>query len=62
MLTPPSPDRYDYAAVGSVALLLLVAYVLWPTPTVQYTAWLTIFSIWMAWFVSYGARWLYRRS
>ena len=58
-MTPPSLGRWDAAAAGSVALALLVAYVVVPSPGVQYSAWLTIFSVWMAWFVSYGARWLY---
>lgn len=62
MVSPPAPGRYDYLAAASVAGLLLVAYVLVPDPTVQYAVWLTVFSIWMAWFVSFGARWLYRRS
>lgn len=62
MVSPPAPNRYDYAAALSVAVLLLVAYVLVPNRTVQYAAWLTIFCIWMAWFVSFGAKWLYRRS
>lgn len=62
MVEPPALDRWDYAAIGSVAGLLFVAYVLVPNPTIQYAAWLTIFSIWMAWFVFFGAKWLYRAS
>lgn len=59
MATPPSLDRYDAAAGTSVVALLVVAYVLAPEPTVQYAAWLTIFCVWMAWFVFFGAKWLY---
>jgi hypothetical protein len=59
MVSPPGLSRYDYAAVVSVAVLLVVAYVVVPNPTVQYAAWLAIFSVWMAWFVGFGARWLY---
>lgn len=59
MVSPPGLSRYDYAAAVSVVVLLVVAYVLVPTPTVRYAAWLTIFSVWMAWFVVFGARWLY---
>ena len=61
-MTRPPLGRWDAAAAGSVVALLLVAYVLVPRPGVQYGAWLTIFSVWMGWFVSYGARWLYGDS
>ncbi|MBX0322310.1 hypothetical protein EGH21_04590 [Halomicroarcula sp. F13] len=59
MVTPPAPGRWDAAAAGSVAALLVVAYVVVPDATVQYGAWLLVFCIWMAWFVAFGARWLY---
>lgn len=59
MVTPPALDRRDAAAAGSVVTLLAIAYVVVPGPTVQYGTWLVVFCIWMAWFVSYGARWLY---
>jgi len=59
MVTPPALDRYDAAAAASVAAVLVLAYVVVPRPTVQYAAWLTVFCIWMAWFVFYGAKWLY---
>lgn len=47
----PRPERRDYAAFGAAALCLLVAYVVVPSPLVQYTAWLVVFTIWMVWFV-----------
>ncbi|WP_255195184.1 hypothetical protein [Halorarius litoreus] len=47
----PRLEARDYAAAGVVLLCLFVAYVLVPTPLVQYTAWLVVFSVWMAWFV-----------
>jgi hypothetical protein len=56
---PPRPDRRDLAAAASVAGLLAVGYVLYPDPIVQYGVWLSVFAIWMAWFVSFGVRWLY---
>jgi len=56
---PPSPGRWDVAAAVAVVALLVVAYGLFPSPPVQYGAWLAIFSIWMLWFVAYGVRWLY---
>jgi hypothetical protein len=59
MVALPSFDRWDYAAGASVLGLLLVAYLVYPHPLVQYGVWLTIFTIWMAWFVSFGVRWVY---
>jgi hypothetical protein len=59
MGSSPPLDRYDAAAAASVACLLVLAYVLVPSPTVQYAAWLVIFCVWMAWFVAFGAKWLY---
>jgi len=56
---PPRPDGWDVAAVGSALALLVVAHVLYPHRLVQYGAWLAVFTIWMAWFVYYGTRWLY---
>ena len=47
----PRPGTRDYAAVGAVVVALVVAYVLVPTPLVQYAAWLVVFSVWMGWFV-----------
>ena len=38
-------------AAASVAVTLLVAYVLVPTPVVQYGAWLVVFCVWMVWFI-----------
>jgi len=55
----PEFGCWDAAAGGSVVLTLLVAYVAVPHPGIQYSARLAIFCVWMAWFVSYGARWLY---
>ncbi|WP_254273311.1 hypothetical protein [Haloarcula marina] len=55
----PTLNRYDIAALASVAGLLALAYVVVPDSTVQYGAWLLVFCIWMAWFVAFGARWLY---
>jgi len=59
MEPPPRPDWRDAAAIASVLGLLAVAYVLYPDPVVQYGVWLVIFSVWMAWFVSFGVRWVY---
>jgi hypothetical protein len=55
---PPSLGRWDYAVGASVLLLLVVAYLLYPNPVVQYGVWLTVFTLWMAWFVSFGVRWV----
>lgn len=56
---PPQPDRWDGAAVASALAALFVAYVVVPDPVLQYAVWLAVFSIWMAWFVYYGTKWLY---
>ena len=55
---PPAPGQWDYAAAVAVAAMLVVAYVLYPDPIVKYGVWLTVFTVWMAWFVSYGVRWV----
>jgi len=59
MADRPAIDRWDVAAVASAVAVLLVAYVLYPGPIVQYGAWLTVFCIWMFWFVFFGTKWLY---
>jgi hypothetical protein len=59
MVERPQVRRRDYLTAGSVALLLLVAYVVYPDPLVQYGVWLVVFAIWMGWFVSFGVDWLY---
>lgn len=56
---PPRPDRWDAAAIGSALTLLAIAYLVYPHPIFQYAVWLVVFTIWMAWFVYYGTRWLY---
>jgi len=57
--SPPRPDGWDLLAVGSALGLLVVAHVIYPNRLLQYGVWLTVFTIWMAWFVYYGTRWLY---
>jgi hypothetical protein len=52
-------DYRDWGAIASVGGLLAVAYLVYPTPVVQYAAWLTIFTVWMAWFVYYGTKHFY---
>jgi hypothetical protein len=59
MVDPPPLDRWDYATGASVIGLLVVAYVIHPDPILQYGVWLTIFTIWMAWFVFFGVKWVY---
>jgi len=62
MVERPQFRRRDYATGASVAALLVVAYVVYPDPIVQYGVWLVIFTIWMGWFVAFGVDWLYRES
>lgn len=45
-------------ALAAVAALLVATYVLFPSPSAQYGAWLAIFAIWMWWFVSVARRWI----
>ena len=53
------PNRWNVAAGGLVVVLLFVAYVLVPRPLVQYSAWLVIFTVWMAWFIYAGVDYMY---
>jgi hypothetical protein len=53
------PNRYNVATAVVVVGLLVFAYVLVPRPLVQYSAWLVIFTIWMAWFVYVGVEHFY---
>ncbi|WP_436903049.1 hypothetical protein [Halovenus halobia] len=59
MAGAPSPGLLDYAAGSSAVVLLFIAYVVYPNTILQYGVWLTIFTIWMAWFVYYGTKWMY---
>jgi hypothetical protein len=59
MEAPPRPDRWDLVAWASAGTLLLVTHTVLPHPALQYGAWLAVFTIWMAWFVYYGVRWVY---
>lgn len=55
-------NRRNLTALGVAALLIAVALVLAPrwnaSPLVQYAAYLTLFSLWMAWFVATSVAWL----
>jgi len=53
------PSRYNVATAVVVVGLLVFAYVLVPQPLVQYSVWLVIFTIWMAWFVYVGVDYVY---
>ena len=59
MVEIPTLDTLDYAAGLSAVVLLIVAYVIYPDTILQYGVWLTVFTIWMAWFVYYGTKWIY---
>lgn len=52
-------DRWDALAILSALLLLVGAYVVFPHPVFQYAVWLTVFTIWMAWFVYFGTKYYY---
>jgi len=53
------PNRYNVATAVVVVGLLVFAYVVVPRPLVQYSVWLVIFTIWMAWFVYVGVDHVY---
>ncbi|MFT4922541.1 MAG: hypothetical protein ACI8XM_001758 [Haloarculaceae archaeon] len=59
MVDPPPLDRWDFATGASVLGLLVLGYVIYPDPILQYGIWLTIFTIWMVWFVFFGVKWVY---
>jgi len=53
------PNRYNVATAVVVVGLLVFAYLIVPRPLVQYSVWLVIFTIWMAWFVYVGVDHVY---
>jgi len=64
------PNRYNVATAVAVVGLLVFAYVLAPQELVvasvvlsrqlvQYSVWLVVFTIWMAWFVYVGVDYVY---
>jgi hypothetical protein len=59
MERPPRPDHWDLVAGGTAIALLALGVGVLTDPLLEYAAWLTIFSIWMLWFVYYGVKWIY---
>jgi lipopolysaccharide export LptBFGC system permease protein LptF len=53
------PNRYNVATAVVVVGLLVFAYVVVQRPLVQYSVWLVIFTIWMAWFIYVGVDYFY---
>lgn len=49
MTSPLSVHRYDLAALLSSVAILIFAYVVYPAHLVQIAAWLTVFTIFLAW-------------
>ena len=49
MATAFSLHRYDLAALLSSIAILFFAYVIYPAHLVQISAWLTVFTIFLAW-------------
>jgi len=58
MAGPYVLHRWTAVALAAVAALLVGTYVLFPSPSAQYGAWLAIFAIWMWWFVAVARRWI----
>ncbi len=59
MAEMPSFDILDGIALGATALLLVVAYVVYPDPLVQFAVWTIILTIYMTWFCYFGVKWLW---
>jgi hypothetical protein len=59
MVERPSLDTIDWLAIGSVALLLVLAYGVYRDPVFQFAVWTIIITIYMAWFCYYGVKWVY---
>jgi len=59
MAEMPSFDILDGVAFGTTALLLVVAYVVYPDPLVQFTVWTLILTVYMTWFCYFGVKWLW---
>jgi hypothetical protein len=59
MVERPSFDTLDILAFGSAGLLLVFAYVIYPTPVVKFSVWTIVLTIYMVWFCYYGVKWLY---
>jgi len=58
MAGPYVLHRWTAVALVSVAGLLVLAYLVAPDWSTQYAAWLTIFTIWMVWFVHVARKWI----
>lgn len=59
MVDRPPLEALDYAALVTVLGFLVLGYVVYPSTVFQYFVWLVVFTVWMAWFVYYGTKWLY---
>jgi hypothetical protein len=53
------PTRYNVATAVVVVGLLAFAYIVVGDPLVQYSVWLVVFTVWMAWFIYVGVDHVY---
>lgn len=53
------PDKYDLGAVAATVVLLVFAYVVYPSRIVQVSTWLVIFTIYVAWMAIAAYRWTF---
>jgi len=53
------PNRYNVSVGVFVVVLLVVAYGVVQDPFVQYSVWLVVFTVWMAWFIYVGVDYMY---
>lgn len=59
MAEVPSFDILDGLALAVTFLLLVVAYVVYPDPIVQFAVWTIILTVYMTWFCYFGVKWLW---
>ena len=53
-----APTRRTLTALAAAALVLAVGYLVVGSPEARYGAWLVVFALWMAWFVSTAVEWI----
>lgn len=55
----PSLGRYDLGLLVTSLLLLVFAYVIYPTHIVQVSVWFVIFTLSLAWMAYFLHKWLF---
>jgi hypothetical protein len=56
----PTIGKPTGIAVGTALVLLVVGYLFYPDdPVLQFSIWITIFTIYLTWFVVFFTDWIY---